>query len=82
MKRLFAYLFKWPLVYTQDHDGEIRLRKVTKTLFGNYTVTGMTGCCHGILIFDGTVSNGAYIKYWIPANKYAKELAMLMKLEK
>ena len=30
MKKLLAYFFKWPLVYTKDLDGEIRLRRVKK----------------------------------------------------
>ena len=43
MKKLLAYLFRYPLVYTQDMDGEIRLRIPRKTVFNNYVVNGIDG---------------------------------------
>ena len=81
MEKLLANLFKWPLVYTEDFDGETRLRKVTKTQFGNYTVNGITSLTCTKLNHDGTTDGSSYVKKWKPANKYGNQLYVLFKLE-
>jgi hypothetical protein len=80
MKRLFACIFRWPLVYTKDFNGGNRLRKVSKTPFGDYIVCGKTNTTKGKLNHDGTIT-ASYMEQWIPANKYGKALFVQMKLE-
>jgi hypothetical protein len=74
MKRLFAWIFGWPLVWTQDHDGEVRLRKARKSVFdGTYTVRGVW-LTVGFLSPNGDILHGCYLSKWKPANKKAEEL--------
>lgn len=81
MKKFFAYLFNWPLAYTQDMDGDIRLRKIIKTPFNEYTVKGVSSVTCGTLSSNNIVKNGSYIKKWIPANNRGECIAMLLTLE-
>jgi hypothetical protein len=81
MKKLFAYLFKWPLVYTEDSNGAVRLRKVSKTPFGKYAVHGISDISTAKLNSDGTTDGCSYVKKWKPANKYGEQLYVLFKLE-
>lgn len=80
MLKLLAHLFKWPLVYTQDFDGDVRVNRVTKTPFDNYIVRAI-GNSTCLLKSDGTVEGASYVKKWIPANKYGKALYVLLKME-
>ena len=81
MKKLLAYFFKWPLVYTKDLDGEIRLRRVKKNKKNQYIISGVLSSTTGILASDGTIRHGIYLREWYPANKQGIELQMLFKLE-
>ena len=72
MKRLFARIFGWTLVWTRDFDGEVRLRKVTISPWKEHRVWGILS--RGILVKDGTITHNTYMKNWKPANKKAEEL--------
>lgn len=74
MRKLIAKLFGLPLAYTQDHDGEMRLRIVRRDPFGEYTVRGVVWFRIGFLKPDGSISNGSYLRKWKPANERAEEL--------
>lgn len=71
MRRLFALLFSRGLVYTEDHDGEFRLRLVRESPFGGYLVAGILSCTMGTLSSRGRITNGHYLRYWKPANDKA-----------
>lgn len=76
MRRLFAWIFRKPLVWTKDFDGDVRLRVAKDNHFGEYLVAGIYDTV-GILREDGTVTGkgpGFYIDFWRPANKYAERL--------
>lgn len=73
MKRLFAWVFRWSLVYTKDYDGEVRLRRALTDPFGEITVRGVLWA-GGILKKDGSISGGSYLRRWIPANKRGANL--------
>jgi hypothetical protein len=73
MKRLFAWIFGWPLVWTRDHDLEVRLRRVHSTPWNNW-VYGV-GFDQRSLAPNGEMQPGSsYVKEWKPANKKAEEL--------
>lgn len=77
MMQLLAWIFRKPLVWTKDFDGEVRLRIATDNHFGEYTVSGISPSLVGVLRADGTVSGKHrwfYIDYWTPANKRAERL--------
>lgn len=68
MKRLFALLGVWSLVYTEDFDGEIRLKVVLRNnpISGGLWVHGI-GCFGRYrLVSDGTVSPTytGYVTRW------------------
>lgn len=73
MKRLIAYLFKIPLVYTEDYDGEIRLRFVSK-IGGKYRCDGILDDNSVILNKDMTTGGKDYVEKWYPANKLSEKL--------
>ena len=75
MKRLLAWLFGWPLVWTRDYDGEVRLRKARWTPWG-YIVYGIVSSTVGTLKQDGTIeeTKRCYMAQWKPANKRAEHL--------
>jgi hypothetical protein len=74
MRRLIAWIFGLPLVWTKDHDGEVRLRLVRSDPWNEYTACGIISKKRGSLKQDGSIENGSYMKKWKPANKKAKEL--------
>lgn len=77
MKKLYAWIFGIPLVYTEDFDGEIRLR--IARYFGDrlgwrcdtFTFVGQNSV-H--LNSDGTTSGESWVKHWEPANKKARRV--------
>jgi hypothetical protein len=78
MKRLFAWIFGWPLVWTRDHwycFGNVRLRRVYQTPYGN-RICGVLSSRIGWLQPDGTIIGppGTYMESWKPANKKAEGL--------
>lgn len=46
--RLLALLGVFPLVWTEDHDGDVRLRVVRKSPFGKYVVRGISPSTYGV----------------------------------
>lgn len=74
MRRLFAWIFRKPLVWTRDIDGDVRLRLARYSPWNEYTVYGIGFSRRGVLQKDGSVYNGSYVKNWKPANKYAERL--------
>lgn len=63
--KLAAFILRWRLVWTEDADGEIRLRKVNVTPFGERCHAG-TADNSVILNEDGTTSGKCYVKRWKP----------------
>lgn len=74
IRRLIAALLKMPLVYTQDFDGEVRLRLVHDMVFERHFVKGILGTTIGELLPDGTIEGGRYLRRWKPANQTAQNL--------
>ncbi len=66
MKRLLAWLGFFPLVWTQDHDGEVRLRAAWQSPFGEWWCHGIGWCGHMTLLPNGGVEarRGAYVVRW------------------
>lgn len=73
MKFILAWMFRWPLVWTEDFDGEVRLRRVYSSPFGEQKVTGIA-FTSGSLRADGSITNHNYMRHWKPANKRAHTL--------
>lgn len=67
MKRILAFIFGWELVWTEDYDGELRLRRTYK-IGGKKRTSAMRNDKSIILNKDGTTSNKSYVKNWYPAN--------------
>lgn len=75
MKRFLAAILRWPLVWTVDYDGEVRLRRVYTDKFGGMRVRGILSFCF-YLQPNGTVLGYeySYVTSWKPANKKAQSL--------
>ena len=53
------------VVYTEDHDGDVRLRIAHLTKFGIYVVSKLDFCGSCILRPDGNIDN-SYVTNWKP----------------
>lgn len=73
MKRLFAWIFGWPLVWTRDYDKEVRLRRVYTTKWDKY-VYGVGYDARYLGPNGEMTGNHSYVMAWKPANKKAEEL--------
>lgn len=66
MKRILALLGFFPLVWTKDHDGDIRLRVAQRSQFGSW-------CCGAVferdrsvtLLCGGGTTGKSYVERWI-----------------
>lgn len=74
MRRLLAWIFRVPLVWTKDFDGETRLRLVHTDAWVGRSVKGVGAFNSGILEPDGTISHNAYMRKWKPANQKAERM--------
>lgn len=72
MRFLIAWIFRLPLVYTEDYDCDVRLRFARKSPFNKWIGKGIISRC--IFHQDGRVTGASYVRYWKPANAIAKEL--------
>lgn len=62
MIRILGWLGLVILVWTEDHDGEHRLRMARKSPFGKWHVRGLI--VHGILLPDGKIDRCYYMSRW------------------
>lgn len=65
MKRLLALLGCFSLVWTQDHDGEVRLRIAHRNPFGEWACNAIGPPCSVILNPDGTTRGKYYVRRWM-----------------
>jgi hypothetical protein len=63
MIRLLALLGFFPLIWTRDCDGEVRLRIARRTIWDEWVVRGLFAT-RGILNPDGTIVCGGYMQGW------------------
>jgi hypothetical protein len=66
LKKLGARLGLWLVVFTRDHDGEVRTRIVHDSEFGGGRVKGLFGpqTNWGKLEPDGSISGHSYMVAW------------------
>lgn len=64
MKRLLAILGIWTLVWTEDHDGEVRLRRARYTRFGKWITCGILSHPVMVLLPNGDIACGIYVQRW------------------
>lgn len=66
MRRLLALIGVWPLVWTQDHDGEVRLRVAKKTPFAcGWSCGSICFWDRSVqLLPDGSTTGRIYVKRW------------------
>lgn len=72
MKRLGALLGLWSLVYTQDYDGEVRLRIARRSPFGGYWAK--TYLLSVKLLPGGITAGISYVEGWIEWRHNRKHL--------
>ena len=65
IRKLLALLGFWPLVYTQDHDGEIRIRIARPNPFGGWMCDSIYWENAVTLLSDGKTSGITYVERWI-----------------
>lgn len=74
MRRLIAAIFRLPLAWTRDFDGEVRLRVVWSNPWDEHIVRGVIWWRVGPLQADGSIGGETYMRNWKPANKLAEGL--------
>lgn len=80
MRKFIAWIFLWRLVWLRDHNGELSLRRAIASPFGGFIAKRHPyGIRTVMLNSDGTVSNGAYVQEWMPANKRAQDIPHITK---
>jgi hypothetical protein len=73
LKFFFAWIFRWSLIWTEDCDGEVRLRRMHHTPFGRYMAASILNR-DIILNANGTTSGCSYVRQWTPANAEARKV--------
>ena len=80
MKRVLAKMFGWPLVWTEDYDGALRLRRVYRHPFRTYVVRAI--CEKAVFLNeDGSTGGRRYVERWMPANQRAESLFPVRKMD-
>jgi hypothetical protein len=66
IRRLLSLLTGRPLVWLQDHDGEVHLRIAKRTPFGLSARRWSLGVYDCFLREDGSVLGPCYVMRWMP----------------
>lgn len=81
MRKLLALMGLCSVVYTEDYDGDVRLRIAHHTPFDRYCVKGICSWRVGYLRADGRIMAGSYMRRWLPYRLTPEMRAWLKKCE-